>query len=131
MMSIMLCTNWVCVGTLEDHEWLSESTITQHVEDVMGMELDFEIGIPCDRYNGACCGFQHLQGCMEHWKQNLKIRSTTKLSTCRSRHNFRTIWMRAHTEIVHVGIGGKGPTQNTQKVWSKQGDGRMDDERES
>ena len=30
MMSIMLCTNWVCVGTFDDHEWVSESTTTQH-----------------------------------------------------------------------------------------------------
>ena len=25
MMSIMLCTNWVCAGTFEDHEWVSEA----------------------------------------------------------------------------------------------------------
>ena len=38
--------NWVCAGTFDDQEWLSESTITQHEEEVMGMELDFEICIP-------------------------------------------------------------------------------------
>ena len=43
----MLCMNWVSAGTFDDHEWASESTITQHVEEVMGMELDYEIGIPC------------------------------------------------------------------------------------
>ena len=37
----------------------------------------------------------------------------------------------AHTQIVHVGISGKVPSQNTQKVVSDQGDGRMDDESES
>ena len=47
MMSIMLCTNWVCEGTFEDHELVSESTITQHAEEVRGMELDYEIRIPC------------------------------------------------------------------------------------
>ena len=47
MLSIMLCTNWVRAGTFVDHEWVSESTISQHVEEVSGMELDFEIGIPC------------------------------------------------------------------------------------
>ena len=47
MMSIMQCTNWVCDGTFVDHEWVSESTISQHVEEVMGMELDHKIGIPC------------------------------------------------------------------------------------
>ena len=43
----MLCTNWVCAGTFEDHEWVSESTITQPAEEVLGMELDYEIGFPC------------------------------------------------------------------------------------
>ena len=43
----MLCTDSVCAGTFDDHEWVSESTITQRVEEVMGMELDYEIGVPC------------------------------------------------------------------------------------
>ena len=47
MLSNMLCTNWVCAGTFVDHEWVSESTITQHVEEVMGMELEYKICIPC------------------------------------------------------------------------------------
>ena len=47
LLSIMLCKNWVCAGTFDDHQWVSESTITQHVEEVMGMDLDHEIGIPC------------------------------------------------------------------------------------
>ena len=47
MMSIMLCTNWVCAGTYEDHEWVSERTIAQHAEEVMGMEMNYDIGIPC------------------------------------------------------------------------------------
>ena len=47
MMSIMLCTNWVCAGTFEDHEWVTESTIALNAEEVMGMELDYKIGIPC------------------------------------------------------------------------------------
>ena len=41
MMFIMLCTNWVSAGALEDHEWVSESTITQHAEEVTGRELDY------------------------------------------------------------------------------------------
>ena len=45
-MSIMLCMNWVFAETFDDHEWVSENTITQHVEYVMGMELDYEIGFP-------------------------------------------------------------------------------------
>ena len=47
LMSIMLCMNRVCAGTFHDHKWVSESTITQHVEEVMGMELDYKISIPC------------------------------------------------------------------------------------
>ena len=46
VLSIMLCMNWVCAGTFDDHEWVSENTIIQHVEEVMGRELDHEIGIP-------------------------------------------------------------------------------------
>ena len=47
MLSIMLCANWVCAGTFVDHEWMSEGTNSQHVEEVLSMELDYEIGIPC------------------------------------------------------------------------------------
>ena len=47
MMSIMLCTNWICADTFENHEWVSESIVTQHVEEVMDMELDYEICVPC------------------------------------------------------------------------------------
>ena len=47
-MSIMLCMKWVCADIFDDHEWVSESTVAQHVEEVMGMELDFsKIGSPC------------------------------------------------------------------------------------
>ena len=47
MLFIMLCTNWVCAGTFEDHEWVSESAISLHMEEVKGMEMDHKIGIPC------------------------------------------------------------------------------------
>ena len=46
MMSIMLCMNWVCVGTLEDHELVSRSTISQHVE-MLDMKLDYGFDVPC------------------------------------------------------------------------------------
>ena len=39
MLSIMLCTSWVCAGTFEDHEWVSESRNFQHMEELMGMGL--------------------------------------------------------------------------------------------
>ena len=47
MMSIMLCMNWVCAGAFDDHEWVSESTITQHAEEAMDTRLVYQIGIPC------------------------------------------------------------------------------------
>ena len=59
MLSIMLCANWACAGAFQDHEWVSESTVTHHAEEVMGMELDYEVFRVW--YNVACCGFQHLQ----------------------------------------------------------------------
>ena len=27
LLSMMLCMNWVCAGTVDDHDWVSESTI--------------------------------------------------------------------------------------------------------
>ena len=50
MLCIMLCTNRVCAGTFVDHEWVSESTISQITS------LIFRAW-----YNGAYCGFQHLR----------------------------------------------------------------------
>ena len=47
MLSIMLCTNRVCAGTFVDHEWVSESTISQHEEDILGMKLNYKIDFPC------------------------------------------------------------------------------------
>ena len=46
LMTIMLCTNCVCVGTFDIREWVSESTITEK-EEVMDQVLDYEICIPC------------------------------------------------------------------------------------
>ena len=34
MMSRMLCMNWVCAGTFNDHEWVSESRIAQHAQEL-------------------------------------------------------------------------------------------------
>ena len=39
MLSTMLCANWVCAGTFEDHEWVSQNKTVQHVEEVLGMEV--------------------------------------------------------------------------------------------
>ena len=47
MLSIMQCVNWVCAGTFDDHEWVSESTIAEQEEVVMSRDLDCAICIPC------------------------------------------------------------------------------------
>ena len=115
----------VCAGAFDDHEWVSESTITQQ-EEVMGMELDYEIGIPCV-VRWCMLWFSaptRLNGTLE--KQDSKIKNVPR-SCQHGDHgrNFETIWRRTHThtEIVHVGISGKGGTQNTQKVGSEHGAG--------
>ena len=47
MLSIMLCTKWYCAGTFVDHEWVSEGTISQHVDEMLGMEQDYDFDFPC------------------------------------------------------------------------------------
>ena len=47
IMSIMLCTNWVCAGVCVDHEWVSDKTTVQHEEDILGLELIYKIRVPC------------------------------------------------------------------------------------
>ena len=47
IMSIMLCTSWVCAGTFVDHEWVSSRTIIQQEEEILSMALDFKIDVPC------------------------------------------------------------------------------------
>ena len=47
MLSIMLCTNWVCTGTFVDHECVSESSISQHEEEFLCMQLDYRDDVPC------------------------------------------------------------------------------------
>ena len=46
IMSIVLCTNWVCAGAFVDHEWVSSRTIFQHTRS-LSMVLDFKIDNPC------------------------------------------------------------------------------------
>ena len=45
IMSIVLCTNWVCVGAFVDHEWVSSRKIFQQSKLMWGAW-----------YNGAYCG---------------------------------------------------------------------------
>ena len=46
MLSMVLCVNWVCAGAFDDHEGVSESTIAEQEEEVMGRELDYDICLP-------------------------------------------------------------------------------------
>ena len=46
LLSIVLCTSWVCAGTFDDHEWVSESAIAIE-EKVMGREFDYENCVSC------------------------------------------------------------------------------------
>ena len=46
MLSIMLRANWVCAETFDDHESVSEGTIAEQEQEVMGRELDYDICIP-------------------------------------------------------------------------------------
>ena len=47
MMSIMLSMTWVCAGALMITSGCQKAQLHQHVEEVMGTELDYKIGIPC------------------------------------------------------------------------------------
>ena len=53
MLSIMLFVNWVCAGTFDNHEWVSESTIAEQEEE------EEVVGALC---SGVCCGFPRSRG---------------------------------------------------------------------
>ena len=47
ILSAMLCVNWVCAGNFERHEWVSESTMAEQEDEVMGGELEYKPCVPC------------------------------------------------------------------------------------
>ena len=47
IMSIMLCTKWVCAGAFVDHGCVSSRTIFQQEEEILSMALDFKMDVPC------------------------------------------------------------------------------------
>ena len=47
MLSIVICTNRVRAGAFVDHEWVSERTNIQHEEEILGLELNYKIHVPC------------------------------------------------------------------------------------
>ena len=126
----MLHTNWVCAVTFEDHEWVSESTTSKHVEDMLGMELDYENVIPCV-VQWSLLWFSAPTRLNEISEQDLKIESTTKLSTRQLQKQMCDHLEGNTPRVAHLETSGKGPAQNPQKVGSEQRDGRMDDERKS
>ena len=79
LMSIKLCMKWVCAGTFDDQKWVSESTITQHEEEMMGMELDYELRFSvCGTIlHGVVSAPTRLNRSLEDNGKNSK--STTKL----------------------------------------------------
>ena len=95
MMSILLCTNWACAGTFEDHEWVSESTITQHAEDVMGMELDYEIGVP-----------RVVQWCMLWFSAPARLNGTLEKQDLKIKYYHEFVNM-ANTDAISISFGGE------------------------
>ena len=133
MMSIMLCTNWVCAGTFEDHE----SGVRKHKFPNMLkkwwawnwiMRLVFRVW-----YNGACCGFQHQRVWMEHWKNTIwNFESTTRLSTWWSWTQFRDHFGGEHRpRLCMLASVAKSLHKTHRKRGVNKRDVRMDDERES
>ena len=56
-----------------DHDWVSESTISQYEEEILGMQLDY--GLDVAWYNGVHCGFLHLRDGIKSWTryENQKV----------------------------------------------------------
>ena len=86
------CTNWVCAGTFLDHKWVSESTISQYEEEVMGIELDNKIGITCVVQRSLLwfSAPTRLNRILGHELKIKKVPQNCRRSNCRS--NFTTIW---------------------------------------
>ena len=103
-MSIMLCMNWVCTGTFDDHEWVSESTITQHVEEVMGRGLDYK-------------NLYSVCGTMVH----VMVLGANKAESNIGKTRYK------NRKVPHN--RGWGFAQDKQKLGREQGVGRMEDGR--
>ena len=132
---MMLCAKWVCAGTFVDHEWVSESTISRHEEEILGMELDYGLGVPCVA-QWSLLWFSSPTRLNEILDMIWTSKSITKLSTLLLRtlfcdhlegnthtHRGRACWhqwQRSYTEHIRSG------------KWTKRWkDGWMDGKRES
>ena len=124
--------NCVCAGTFDGHEWVSESTAAQHVEEVMGMELDCKIGIPCVVQMVHVKVFSTYTIESSIGKREIKIKKYYEALNMAimyaisrpfgGKHTPRSSMLASVAKVLH---------QNKQKVVSEQGDGRMGDEMES
>ena len=47
MMSIMLCTNWVCAGAFVDHEWCRQGQLSNKRKKFLAWHWIFKIDVPC------------------------------------------------------------------------------------
>ena len=111
MMSIMLSTNWVCAGTFVDHGWVSARTIIQQEEEMLGMELDDGLDVPCV-VQWSLLRFSAPTNLNRILGHELKIKKVPRScqSCCHGRY-CTTIWRKTHTEIMHVDISGEGLTK--------------------
>ena len=111
MLSFMLHVNWVCAGTFDDHEWVSETTTVEQEEEVTGRDLDYEICMPCVVQRSMQWRMlwfstpRRLNQTLEGEGVNIekKPRSGGHGDCIRDLYAF---WRFAHTANVHVDNGG-------------------------
>ena len=94
------------LGLCRNFQWTRVGTIIQHVEEVMGVELDSVRGISVH-----VVGFLHLRGWTTSWDLNWNQKVPRRCQQCYHGRYCTTMWRITHTEVVHVDIGGKGPTR--------------------
>ena len=115
MMSITFCTNWVCAVTF--------------VDEVIGMELDLKIGIPC-----------MVQWCMLLFSASIRLNRTLERQD-RKIVKYHGVVNMAIAGSISRRLGGEHTPRSCmlasvakilhRKRESEQRDGRMDDKRES
>ena len=106
--------------TFVNHAWVSESTIIRHEEEILSMELNYKIGVPCV-VQWSLLWFSAPTRKNIILGLDLKIKKYHEAVNIAIKDAVVRPFGGAHTEVVHVDIGGKGLTQYTQEVWSKQG----------
>ena len=119
MTPIALCTCWVCAGTFVDHEWVSASTNIRHEEEILGMELNYKINVPC-AVQWRLLGFSAPTRLNKIFGHDLEIKKYHEVV------NSAIIDVIARPfgpRSCMLKIGGKGPTQYASELGCKQGDG--------